>query len=232
LLHNRHRYEEEDEGGPQEGPVRKSQGADLAELLAQAGAYDAAFHARQRVSLVEEYGLPPAGAEPYQGLSFDLKGLAACLAALPLHQVLDLPAPPGDGEQRGAELVVDGARGDGGAVVQPAPPAAAAAQAERAAAPGNGAAAAAAAAAPFADADEPDADSLLDELLAGRAAPAPAPKPPGPEDGRGGGGGAAAVAGLHEEELDRLLAGQPTAVTPAPVREAPDASIEDWLDAL
>lgn len=79
--------------------MRKSQGADLAELLSQAGSYDAAFYSRQRVNLAEEYGLPPAHAASFLGLDFDLDALAACLAMLPLHEVLGLSERVGGGDQ-------------------------------------------------------------------------------------------------------------------------------------
>lgn len=76
---------------PSEGPVARSQGADLAAWLEQNVAQDPTFFTRQRINLNEEVGLPPAEADSFQGLSFDLKALAACLASLPLHEVLRLP---------------------------------------------------------------------------------------------------------------------------------------------
>jgi hypothetical protein len=87
-----YRYYSEDElDQPSEGPVRQSQGADLAEWLDQFPPQDPLFHARQRVNLHQEVGLPPAELDTFQGLSFDLKGLAECLSRLPLHEVLKLP---------------------------------------------------------------------------------------------------------------------------------------------
>ena len=50
------------------GPVRKSQGADLAQLLEGAEAYDSGYYHRSRVNLLQEYGLPPADALSYQVL--------------------------------------------------------------------------------------------------------------------------------------------------------------------
>jgi hypothetical protein len=89
-----YRYDSEDDlENPLEGPVRQSQGADLAEWLDQFPPQDPLFHARQRVNLHEEVGLPPAQLDTFQGLSFDLKGLAECLSRLPLHEVLKVPPP-------------------------------------------------------------------------------------------------------------------------------------------
>ncbi|KAL4440645.1 hypothetical protein ABPG77_000354 [Micractinium sp. CCAP 211/92] len=75
------------------GPVQQSQGADLAQLLAQAEPFDRGFYHRARVNLAQELGLPPEPAGGgFQGLTFDLKGLAACLELLPRNQVLDTDA--------------------------------------------------------------------------------------------------------------------------------------------
>ena len=56
----------EPEGDEHAGPVRKSQGADLGQLLEGAEAYDAGYYHRSRVNLLQEYGLPPADALSYQ----------------------------------------------------------------------------------------------------------------------------------------------------------------------
>ena len=49
------------------GPVRQSQGADLAQLLSQVEPFDQAFYYRSRVTLAQEFGLPPeAEAGGYQ----------------------------------------------------------------------------------------------------------------------------------------------------------------------
>ncbi|GAB4820860.1 hypothetical protein N2152v2_007906 [Parachlorella kessleri] len=84
------------------GPVRKSQGADLAQLLEGAEAYDAGYYHRSRVNLLQEFGLPPADALSYQGLSFDLKGLAACLSLLPRNEVLMTDAFDEEGQAEAA----------------------------------------------------------------------------------------------------------------------------------
>lgn len=73
-----------------EGPVAQSQGADLADWLLQQPP-DPVFHAVTRVNIYEDVALPTGEPDASQSLSFDLKGLAACLETLPLHQVLRLP---------------------------------------------------------------------------------------------------------------------------------------------
>lgn len=73
----------------------KSQGADYATWLTQNPRPDTAFHTRQRMNLNELVRLPPADGKTFQGLSFDLKGLATCLELLPLCKVLNLPASAG-----------------------------------------------------------------------------------------------------------------------------------------
>ena len=86
------RYDdEEDNTQLSEGSIARSQGADLAVWLEQNVAQDPTFFTRQSLNLNEEIGLPPAEGDTFQGLSFDLKGLGACLAQLPLHEVLKLP---------------------------------------------------------------------------------------------------------------------------------------------
>lgn len=86
------RYDDGEDGNQlAEGPVRRSQGADLAEWAEQHPPQDPLFFARQRVNLNQDVGLPPAEPDAFQGLSFDLQGLATCLQALPLSEVLRLP---------------------------------------------------------------------------------------------------------------------------------------------
>lgn len=89
-----YRYYSDDEVDQStEGPVRQSEGADLADWLDQYPPQDPLFHARQRVNLHQDVGLPPAELDKFQGLSFDLKGLAECLRRLPLNEALKLPPP-------------------------------------------------------------------------------------------------------------------------------------------
>ena len=87
--------------------MRRSQGDDLAEWLHNFPSQDPTFFARQRVNLHQEVGLPPAEPDTFQGLSFDLEGLAAYLDTLPLHQVLKLPPPSDDNDSD-----TDGGGGD------------------------------------------------------------------------------------------------------------------------
>jgi hypothetical protein len=81
---------------PSESIIRRSQGGDIAEWLAEMPIQDSTFYARQRVNFNQDVGLPSADADAFQGLSFDLDGLARCLAQLPLHEVLRIQAPEGD----------------------------------------------------------------------------------------------------------------------------------------
>jgi hypothetical protein len=221
---NQERYEEADGAAPCDGPVRKSQGADLAELLAQSGSYDARFYAHQRVSLVEQTGLPPPDAAGYPGLTFDLKGLEACLAALPLHQVLRLGAP--------VDVDADAQRRE---PVEQAEPALQVASQQKPARGAGHPQHPAALSAPVAASPSGDQlDGLLAEPVAAQRG---LPATPATEDS-GGGRGVDAVD--DDLELDRLLGlARPTAAKAPPQDEAAGSgdafkgeSLEEWLDAL
>jgi hypothetical protein len=90
------------------GPVQRSQGADLAQLLAQTKPFDRAHYFRARANLLEECGAPPevpAGA--MQGLSIDLEGLAACLQLMPKNRLLGTDAFSDDDEGWGWDAADD-----------------------------------------------------------------------------------------------------------------------------
>eukprot|EP00887_Chlorella_sp_A99_P002651 scaffold6.g2651.t1 len=113
-----------DEGGAAAGaapggPAPRSRGADLAELLARADAFDPQFYYRCRASLADEADPPPPGpaSSGFQaraamrrrpwlplGVSLDIQGLATCLALLPRNAVLNTDAFSEDEEEvEGAE---------------------------------------------------------------------------------------------------------------------------------
>ena len=76
-----------------QSPVAQSRGADLADWLLQHPAPDPVYHAITRLNMYEDVTLPTGESDAFQSLSFNLKGLAACLETLPSHQVLRLPPP-------------------------------------------------------------------------------------------------------------------------------------------
>jgi hypothetical protein len=216
LASNADRFPEEEEEGSDgggalaEGELR-SRGADLAELLAAAGAggaVAAALAARARTDLFSEAGLPPADAAAYQGLAFDLAGLDAALARVPLQALLRLPHEMGYAELGAAEAAEEasGAAQPAARTAVPAQPAPARG--------GDGAASA--------------------ELDGFAAAAAPAPQPTRPPPA------AAPAADADDAELDALLGlgTGPGLLAAAPRAEAPASapgereSLEDWLDAL
>jgi hypothetical protein len=207
-----HRYEDEvDENQLAEGPVRRSQGADLAEWASQHPPQDPLFFARQRVNLNQDVGLPPAEPDAFQGLSFDLQGLADCLRALPLGDVLKFP-PGLVGEERDGGG--DGSRLESDCVDRKS--AAAALEKREEAKP-----AAAAAAVP-----PPPAAPSLPKPAPAPPKHAPAAHPPPAED--------------EDAELEALLglgpaAAAPTAAAAAKRPSAPSGqgdSLEAWLDTL
>lgn len=75
------------------GPVQRSRGADLAQLLAQVQPFDRAHFFRARAHLLEECGAPPeVPAGTLEGLSIDLEGLAACLDLMSKNRLLSTDA--------------------------------------------------------------------------------------------------------------------------------------------
>mmetsp|Transcript_39624 Transcript_39624/g.71051 ORF Transcript_39624/g.71051 Transcript_39624/m.71051 type:complete len:333 (-) Transcript_39624:1240-2238(-) len=90
---NHDRYEEEaetpaDASGP---AARKSKGADLAELLANADCLDPGRHWRFRALQSElEFEAAKHVDTNHEGLSLDLRSLDSCLALLPIHEVLNI----------------------------------------------------------------------------------------------------------------------------------------------
>eukprot|EP00873_Tetraselmis_striata_P046547 jgi/Tetstr1/466811/TSEL_011281.t1 len=98
LSWTRCRFQEEEEGQAGDGDVqalgptaRKSKGADLAELLANADCLDPGRQWRFRALQAElEFEASKHVATSQEGLSLDLKSLDACLGLLPLHEVLDI----------------------------------------------------------------------------------------------------------------------------------------------
>lgn len=97
----------EPEADEHAGPVRKSQGADLAELLEGTDVIDVAFYQRARVNLVEDYGLPPSHGRTFH-VRLAAKGCVAQTSCSLRYQSAGYP-----------DAASDAAIGAFGAVVSP-----------------------------------------------------------------------------------------------------------------